>query len=66
VTADPAMLERALQVQRGFGRVFCDWRERSRTGEVGFPELDDYVALVFGDVHDDQSTQGGYRQINAQ
>jgi hypothetical protein len=59
------MLERALQAQRGFGRVFCDWRERSRTGEAGPDELDDYVAMVFGDVHDEQWTRGGYRQVSA-
>ena len=65
MTLDPATFEAALQAQRGFGRVFCDWRDRSRIGEPTPDELDDYVALVFGAVHDSQWTRGGYRQVSA-
>jgi len=65
VTLEPATFEAALQAQRGFGRVFSDWRDRSRTGEPTPDELDDYVALVFGAVHDSEWTRGGYRQVSA-
>jgi hypothetical protein len=66
VTVDPAVFEYALLAQRGFGRVFCDWRPRTRSGEPTFDELDEYVAMVLADVHDDQRTPGAYRQVSAQ
>ncbi|HUS26882.1 MAG TPA: hypothetical protein VMZ53_00180 [Kofleriaceae bacterium] len=62
---EPDTLQHYLQTQRGFGRVFCDWRERSRQGEPEPTELDEYVASLFGDVLDDQWARGGYRQVSA-
>jgi hypothetical protein len=66
VTPDPATFEYVLQAKRGFGRVFCDWRPRTQVGEPAFPELDAYVAIVFDEVHDEQCSRGGYRQVSAQ
>jgi hypothetical protein len=66
VTLDATTFERTMQMHRGFGRVFCDWRPRTHVGEPAADELDEYVAMVFGDVHDDQWSRGGYRQVSAQ
>lgn len=66
MTLDPAVFEYALLAHRGFGRVFCDWRPRTLSGEPTFDELDEYVAMLLADVHDDQWTRGAYRQVSAQ
>lgn len=66
MTLDPAAFEHALLVHRGFGRVFCDWRQRNQTGEPALAELDAYAATVLDDVLDDQSARDGYRQVSAQ
>jgi hypothetical protein len=64
VTLDAPTFERTLQLHRGFGRVFCDWRPRTHVGEPAVDELDEYIATVLGEVHDEQWTRGGYRQVS--
>ena len=65
MTLDAATFERTLQVHRGFGRVFCDWGQRTGVGEPAADELDAYIATVLGELLDEQWTRGGYRQISS-
>ena len=46
--------------------MFCDVRQRTRDGDPSLDELDEYVAIVFDEVHDDQWTRGAYREVSAQ
>ena len=60
----PTVLAFALQEERGFGAVFCEWRPRVGDGEAGARERDEFVFAALGSEADTRG-KDGYREVTA-